>query len=126
MAIPPRRTRVTSSTRPIIIAFVVLIGLIVTFYMLKRKEKEREVPTDTLKVTVEGYILNNQEIGLEDIRSLYPADGKLRKLHVWFDPDMDWGDTWEVQDTLRILDKERRNLTVTGLLDEIKPLDDIN
>jgi len=107
----------TSSYRPIILSVMVLITLIVAVYILKNKAKQASISVDTLKVTSERLILNNREIKLGDLEKIYPEDGKLKRLHVWYDPAMEWGQSWEIEDTLRKLLQVRKDLKITGLLD---------
>ena len=107
----------THSSRLIVVSAIVLIGLIASLYMLRKKAQLEKIPTDTLRVDVDGFDINGEEIQLEELESIYASSSKPRKLHVIFDEEVSFEETWKTQEILKNLDEERDNLTVTGLLE---------
>ncbi|MBD3286537.1 hypothetical protein GF359_08195 [candidate division WOR-3 bacterium] len=118
MAIPPRRSRMIKPTRFIVISVVVLIGLIASLYVLKQKASMGEAVVDTLQVNTDGLLLNHKPIEIGKLSGKYPADNKRHNLHVIFDAEVEFGRTWEIEDTLRSLLETKENLTVTGITTE--------
>jgi|GEM_PF-6770598 len=108
------------SSRFLVISFIVLIGLIATLYILKRQASGSGIAPDTLVVTAQGLNFRQNPVEIGNLRKLYPEGNKQHKLHVVFDPDVEFGKTWEVEDSLKELLKTRKNLTITGLPSEVE------
>lgn len=118
MTIPKRRLpRARLLSRPILISLVVLVGLLLSLFLLRRKARE-PVVIDTLQVLPLGLVLNGKEISIQELWEEYSKVSTPRRIDVVFDPDMSWGETWPIRDTLKRLAELRGNLTVTGLEEE--------
>jgi hypothetical protein len=115
VTIPKRRLpRARLLSRPVLISLVVLVGLLLSLFLLRRKARE-PVVIDTLQVLPEGLVLNGKEISIQELWEEYSKVPTPRRIDMIFDPDMSWGETWPIRDTLKRLVELRGNLTVTGL-----------
>lgn len=118
MTIPKRRLpRARLLSRPILISLVVLAGLLLSLFLLRRKASE-PVVIDTLWVHSLGLVLNGKEISIQELWEEYSKISTPRKIDVLFDPDMSWGETWPIRDTLKRLAELKGNLTITGIKEE--------
>jgi hypothetical protein len=121
MSLPERRRalpRLSLLSRPVIMSLVVLAGLIFSLYLLRKQQAALDA-TDTLQVSMQGLKLNGKKISLQAVEKKYSTGPAARRLHVVFDSNMPWGQTWGIRDTLMALAKNQENLTITGL-DEIR------
>jgi hypothetical protein len=118
VTIPKRRLpRARLLSRPILISLVVLVGLLLSLFLLRRKGSE-PVVVDTLRVHSQGLVLNGKEISVQELWEEYSKISTPRRVDVLFDPDISWGETWSIRDTLKRLAELKGNLTVTGIEEE--------
>jgi len=97
-----------------LVALAVLAGLVLVIYFMRRQHPRYEA-TDTLKVTAQGLFLNTKEVSLDELWETYSKMRSPRRIDVVFDPDIAWGETWGLRDTLSRLARLHPNLTITGL-----------
>lgn len=106
------RARIFS--RPVIISLAVLAALLASIFILKKRAAQAP-EVDTLTVSRAGMKLDGQQVQLAELSMLYREGETPHLLVVEFEPSMPWGATWELRDTLKRLDEELENLTLTGL-----------
>lgn len=117
VSIPRRRDRLPRArilSRPILISLVVLLGLVLSLSLLRRKAAAPEA-VDTLQVASQGLTLNGEDISLQELWERYAKVRTSRRIDVIFDPEMPWGESWPIRDTLQRLAELKANLTITGL-----------
>ncbi len=93
---------------------MVLLGLVLSLFLLRRKAAAPEA-IDTLQVASQGLSLNGEEISLKELWERYAKVRAPRRIDVTFDPQMPWGESWPIRDTLKRLAESQPNLTITGL-----------
>jgi len=117
MSISRRRERLPRArilSRQILISLVVILGLVLSLYLLRRKVAPPET-IDTLQVASQGLSLNGEEISLKELWERYTKVRTPRRIDVIFDTQMPWGESWAIRDTLKRLAELQANLTITGL-----------
>lgn len=118
MAIPRRRERlphVRLFSGPFLAALLVLAVLIVSIIFLKRRARITEAPIDTLVVSVEGMSIGGKALRMEELYARYIGEKEPRRLQVVVGEEVPFGQTWNLRDTLALLDSLKPDLTILGL-----------